>query len=509
MKALFFVLFLLISYNLFSSRWDVQMDGFAAFAQTKYPVPTESGCIRKINLEIGKGNFSKATELIDQIIRTKSLMEVEIYNLDFQKERMGRIRKDFQKTANDILAYVKKYYPDADENMLRDWEKDGSLEYLIIDGQKFYFNSAAPNLFRINREAKKRKVEVDGIKIDGLDKFLQGYIPEVVKESKKSSSSSIKPIQLKLNYTLTVDANVVPDGELIRCWLPYPREISGRQTNIKLISVNSDEYVIANNDHQQRTIYIEKKSEKDKSTIFNYELIYTSYGKCFNLDPASIVPYNKEIELYKNFTTEREPHIVFTDRIRRLSTEIVGSETNSFITAKKIFTWINANIPWASAREYSTIENISDYCLKNMHGDCGIKTLLFMTLCRYNGIPTKWQSGWMLHPGEVNLHDWCEIYFENIGWVPVDQSFGLKDFQPARRTQADEAGGSEELKYFYLGSMDAYRLIVNNDYSTPLYPTKIFPRSETVDFQRGEVEWRGGNLYFDKWDYKMKVEYSN
>jgi hypothetical protein len=32
-------------------------------------------------------------------------------------------------------------------------------------------------------------------------------------------------------------------------------------------------------------------------------------------------------------------------------------------------------------------------------------------------------------------------------------------------------------------------------------------RSEPVDFQRGEVEWRGGNLYFDKWDYHMEVSY--
>ena len=29
------------------------------------------------------------------------------------------------------------------------------------------------------------------------------------------------------------------------------------------------------------------------------------------------------------------------------------------------------------------------------------------------------------------------------------------------------------------------------------------------DFQRGEVEWKGGNLYFDKWDYNMKIKYIN
>jgi hypothetical protein len=50
-------------------------------------------------------------------------------------------------------------------------------------------------------------------------------------------------------------------------------------------------------------------------------------------------------------------------------------------------------------------------------------------------------------------------------------------------------------------------MIINNDIAPPLYPAKTFPRSETIDFQRGEVEWRGGNLYFDNWDYFIDVEY--
>jgi hypothetical protein len=132
-----------------------------------------------------------------------------------------------------------------------------------------------------------------------------------------------------------------------------------------------------------------------------------------------------------------------------------------------------------------------------MHGDCGIKTLLFITLCRYNGIPARWQSGWMLHPGNVNLHDWGEIYFEGIGWIPVDQSFGIIDSE------------IEDAKYFFFGGTDQFHMIVNEDYSDQFYPQKNYERSETVDFQRGELEWRGGNLYFDKWNYNMKVEYLN
>ena len=56
------------------------------------------------------------------------------------------------------------------------------------------------------------------------------------------------------------------------------------------------------------------------------------------------------------------------------------------------------------------------------------------------------------------------------------------------------------------GNLQGIRFIVNTDYSQPLYPAKTYPRSETVDFQRGEVEWRGGNLYFGRWNYDMELE---
>lgn len=32
-------------------------------------------------------------------------------------------------------------------------------------------------------------------------------------------------------------------------------------------------------------------------------------------------------------------------------------------------------------------------------------------------------------------------------------------------------------------------------------------RSEPYDFQRGEVKWNGGNLYFDQWSWRIDVTY--
>lgn len=450
-----------------------------------------------INQEIEKGNFNIACALIDSIIHYANISPLQKYNLEFQKEIMQRIRLDFKKNKDDVLKALRRYYPEISENDLLLWENEKSLEMMIIDGQKRYFNQAVPNLFRINKSAKGVKETIDGIKSDDLSDFLQMHIPAVIKQSEQLALRFIQPVTMNIRYTITVNPDVIPEGEIIRCWLPFPRE-TDRQKNIKLNSVNCDNYVISDQEkYLQRTLYMEKITEKGKPTVFQIDLDYTAFAEFNKIDFNKEYSINKSSEIYLKYTCERPPHIVFTDEIKKLSEQIVGKETNPIRKLKLIFEWIDKNIPWASAREYSTIENIPDYCIKNKHGDCGIQTLLFMTLARYNGVPARWQSGWMMHPPEVNLHDWCEIYIDELGWVPVDQSFGLQNFN------------NEESSHFYLGGIDSYRLIVNDEYSQSLYPNKIYPRSETVDFQRGELEWRGGNLYFDKWDYNMKVTYLN
>jgi hypothetical protein len=76
---------------------------------------------------------------------------------------------------------------------------------------------------------------------------------------------------------------------------------------------------------------------------------------------------------------ERPPHIVFTRKSALVQTD-VGDETNPYSIAQKIFTGSTRTF-LASAREYSTFSNISEYVLQNRHGDCGMQTLFFITLC--------------------------------------------------------------------------------------------------------------------------------
>ncbi len=142
-----------------------------------------------------------------------------------------------------------------------------------------------------------------------------------------------------------------------------------------------------------------------------------------------------------------------------------------------IYDWIATNFPWAGAREYSTIPNIPEYVVENRHGDCGQVALLYITLVRCLGIPARWESGFMLHPGAENYHDWAETYFEGTGWVATDPSFG-------RSTTG------ESLADYYKTGIDLYRFVVNKGVNGSFDPKKNYIRSETVDNQAGEVEWK-------------------
>ncbi|MDR2585407.1 MAG: transglutaminase domain-containing protein [Prevotellaceae bacterium] len=451
---------------------------------------------QQIETAITNGSFTKAESMIKEYLYLNNVSAKERQKWLFQIEKMQRIRLEFTMTESDIITYLLDYYDSIPNHQLRIWEEGKALEYRMIDGEKRYFNHAARNLFRISLTAKKRWDEVHGNKPDSLTRFLAHYIPSIVLTSKKQTLNLTNPVTMEVTYTLTVKPNAVPGGEWLRVWMPMPRTDSPSHTHIQLISANPNYYMISPDHYAHKTIYMEKRAVVDEPTIFTYTFSYTSSALWASFDPAELKMYNTQSDLYQQYTSQQAPHILFTDNIKKITQEVVGNEQNPFLKVQKIYNWIDKNYPWASSVEYSTIDNIPEYVLDNKHGDCGQVSLLFITMARCAGVPAKWQSGWMMHPGNKSLHDWAQVYFQGVGWVPVDQSFG--------RIRSSQ---NPDVYWFYSKGIDAYRLVVNDDIGQDLYPLKIFPRSETVDFQRGEVEWKGGNLYFPHWDYQMDISY--
>lgn len=413
----------------------------------------------------------------------------------WEEDLRQRLATDFRASEEEVEAYIRRYIPDVTAAQMRSWEASGALECMVVDGRKHYFHAAARNLFRIDPQCRAIKEAADGPDRSSGEEANLKNLPEIL-GSATGAEPIAAPKRMRVTYTLTVAADAVPSGEKVRCWLPYPRRDVPRQSDVRLLSASEAEYTIAPAEYRHSTLYMERRAVAGKPTVFSETFEYTSAGERHDLRRITPQPYDTTSPIYREYTSERERHIRFTPRLRSLAARLTEGAATPAAKAERIFRYICGNYPWASAREYSTIDNIPEYVVANGHGDCGQVSLLFITLCRISGIPARFQSGFMMHPGAWNLHDWAEIYLEGEGWVPVDQSFGIPDYA---RNDAE--------RMFFLGGIDSWRMAVNNDYGMPLYPAKRYPRSETVDFQRGEAEWRGGNLYFTQWSYDMKIEY--
>jgi transglutaminase-like putative cysteine protease len=447
--------------------------------------------IEEITQLVGEGHWRQARTEIAQELTSTNLSFQARQDLLFQSDRMKRMRLDFDKTREQVFQEVRTIAPVITEEQFTDWEKAGAVEFLDIDGTRWYFDRAADNLFLINPEARALKAKLHPDAVPQQLYRLQD-IRSVIANHDKTGEWLNSPQTWRVTYALSIKPDMVPPGEIIRAWLPFPHA-GDRQKSIRLISADPPQFILSDSNVALASVYLEKPALSNQPTVFKIVFECTCDAFYQPIDPTRVVPVSTNDPALAPFMGEQPPQIVFSDEIKQISREIVGSETNPYLKSRRIFQWVTQHIPWASAREYSTIECLPRYALACRHGDCGIKTMTFMTLCRFNGIPARWETGWTTDPVK-DMHDWCEIYLAPYGWMPADVTYGLAD------------SGNEREKWFYLGGMDAARFFVNTDYAQPLYPAKLFSRSEIVDFQRGEVEWHGGNLYFNQWSWDFNVE---
>jgi transglutaminase-like putative cysteine protease len=411
------------------------------------------------------------------------------------RESIRRIRREYPLDEAALLEKLRKSIPDISPDDLRRWRDMKQIQFRNIDGQVVYFRREPSNLFRFCDESKKRRIESQSNESTRPKFVLTDHLASVIAAAQKNPDNPyVIPIKHRITYAITVKPNRpnVAAGSVVRCWLPFPKDCP-QHGDVNLVSMSPADYTLAPSEVPQRTIYFEHPiDDPAKPIAFNAVYEYTSYAYYPKLDPGKAKPLPGNWG--DAYLTQRPPHIVFTPELKTKVAEIIGAETNPLEKVRKIFHWIDANIPWAAEEEYAIIPNLSMHGYTNRRGDCGVQSMLFITMCRIAGVPARWQSGWETKPLNWNMHDWAEVYVEPWGWLPCDVSYGLQ--------KSDDP----KIREFYIGHQDSYRMIVNTDYGHELVPPKKSPRSEPADFQRGEVEIDGRNLYFDEWDYEFKLE---
>jgi transglutaminase-like putative cysteine protease len=477
------------TYTIFMSLTILLLLAGNVFAQ-------EEDLERAAQLEL-EGKFREAAATLRTALE-RSATPAERKRLEFELDRLERIQLDYRLTKEKLYESLSRAVKGLTPAEFDRWVNEGKFDSRLIDGVTYYMGSSVSNLFFRHPELATRRINPPD------EREFEASTLHAVRSIKHAARESGKPYVLPMRFrntmTVTLKADAVPAGETVRAWLPIPRA-SPHQHGFKVLSSSPAIKSLALEDSPIRSAYFEQTVEQNKPTVFKMEYEYTAYGIWFDLKSDRVEAYDLRDPAVRAFTKEG-PHVVFTEQIRQLSRDLAGHEPNPLLKARAFYQWITENIKYSYALEYSTIRNISEYCLAKGYGDCGQAALLFITLCRYNGIPARWQSGWLTMPGGKTIHDWTEIYIKPWGWIPVDPYMGVF----AMQYFSGPLEQRKEIRDFYFGGLDQYRMTANSDHSQELTPPKRSLRSDNVDFQRGELEYGTTNIYFNKYSYTLEVQ---
>ena len=412
------------------------------------------------------------------------------FESDSAKAIARRTASDFSMSRQEVLEAVQRQHPEVTSADIDSFVARHYLEAMEIEGEQRFHRKSVRNLNLLNPEYASKSNRGDA-----AAQNRYAYVDSVLNYYRGKNDRGLSH-KVKYRFSVDVPGHELYAGDSLRVWMPVPlgNPDGGRQRDVEIVSAIPSDYVLSDGKSVHNTIYFAAPAPAPGDTAhFEYVGEFVTSGRYFPDKDimASIKPYDKQSEVYKRYTAMEAPHIISLDSLAKA---IVGNETNPYRQSELVYDYIDANYPWAGAREYSTIDCIPAYVIREKHGDCGQVSLLYISLMRSLGVPARWESGWMLHPGETNLHDWAEVYFEGIGWVPVDTSFG-------RYRGADD----EEIVNFYSHGIDAHRFASNTGVCGELYPAKKYVRSETVDFQVGEVETGKANLFYPAWDSDLEI----
>lgn len=409
------------------------------------------------------GMFKEAVEAIDRWIMRNVSREMN-ERLLIEKEHIGLLQDEFPFTEKEALDLARQDIPEFTAEDLKALDDAGVCEWIYIDGKKHYFDRFWETATHVVKELSDLVHGTEG------DPESQKLLTEALSAMKQNGSAKYRTTA-EVTYRLHDD--VFTPGMELKVWLPIPAE-QFQTSDVQILETSHEVKEIAGNDAPARTVFFHEKLEKNETFSVKYSFVTENrYVDARNsADQAVLGTYDFDVD-------ELQPHVRFSPYLRALSSEIVGDEKNPIRIAEKIFDYVTSRVKYSYMRDYFLLDDIPQYCARNLRGDCGVQALLFITLCRMNGVPARWQSG-MCSAGQRDFgaHDWAMFYVEPFGWLFADPSYGGSAYRD----------GDEERRWFYFGNLDPFRVTANHEFQAPLTPAKKYRRYDPYDNQAGEAE---------------------
>lgn len=432
------------------------------------------------------GDFGKAIELIDKRLELDGINEGLKDSLLVQREIISRLPDNYPYNKEEALEKIREAIPGFTEEEFDLRVDKGEIDWIFIEGETYYFDRFYESLVKTDVNFRER-AGIGRIISDGgsTSSEEQKDILDIYAEEMKEKSSLSKKITIRAS--LRVKDENFKKGKTYRVDLPIPCACP-QQSKIIIEKMEPSTGELAPVDAAQRTVRWEERLDENIDFLVEYSYIYTAdYNNLESIHPDKVQPsFN---------TNEKEPHIVFTPYIRELTKSLTQNLSSPLEKARAIYDYITLNVEYSFMRSYFCLENIAEKAALNLRGDCGVMTLLFITLCRCAGIPARWQSGLIARPDFCGAHDWAMFYIAPYGWLYADPSFGTG----AVREE------NERRRSFYFGNLDPMRMVANSQFQADFAFEKKAYRADPYDNQLGEVEIEDRGLKYREFITRKEV----
>src|SRR6266446_762922 len=105
-----------------------------------------------------KGQFKQAAGVLTAALQGKSLDATERKRVEFELDRLDRIKQDFPYTKEQLFTELKKSVKNLTANEYEQWVSEGRFDSREIDGQRYFMGSSESNLFFRYQELSARRL---------------------------------------------------------------------------------------------------------------------------------------------------------------------------------------------------------------------------------------------------------------------------------------------------------------------------------------------------------------
>ncbi|WP_392485905.1 cell wall-binding repeat-containing protein [Haloimpatiens sp. FM7315] len=258
-------------------------------------------------------------------------------------------------------------------------------------------------------------------------------------------------------------------GDLSNSPYQYDEKFSIKKGNMNIYSSGSEKDAVAT----IKNLLPSQASEFEITRTFKQ-------GKLkYDTDISKTTGNYSEFKDYNKYTKSDDKIESDNSLIVNKAREIVGSETNPYLKAKKIYSFVNTYMNY----DYSEGNKGALNALKTSKGVCEDYSDLMVALCRASGVPARivtgfWvkelPSGSAYNSLEGENHAWVEFYLPEYGWIVAEPTV-MYYYNGTKTVNLEYFGKLNSIGHFiegYNASKFAYSISANSSKGEPRVDVK-------------------------------------